>query len=605
MSIAKTYAAPLRAGSATAMAGLLNLQKAQRREAAISIACVSICAILIAALTAWQLSRTYREALAVGHVRASNLSLVLEEQTRRTVQALDFTLSLVGRDLERAPQTPSHDPDFTAKMRDQLLTLPYARALFVVGADGFIIQDSDVGTPDVSLADRDYFRAQAIDPKAGLYIGEPLKSRSTQIGSPWFLSVSRRINLPDGTFYGVAVAALQPKYFAQFYSKIDIGGDGVVALIHASALVIARYPEHENGEGVSLSGQKLFTTELKRGNSGTYTDISKVDGVERVYAYRTVSPFPLIVAVGLSRATLIAVWRSQAFVEASAGAAIIMFLMIGTLLILRRRAYNLRVAERLQHIERTETLGRITSTVAHDFNNLLAAIGGNLELLDIRLPEGDRSRKQLSTALCGIERGGRMVGQLLAFARQQNAEPTVENVCESVLSGAELLCQAARPCELHIDTPEEPLFSVLYPGDFDRMLMNLIVNARDASKHGGSINLSIRKENIAALQRKKWPDLTPGDYIACRITDWGQGIPPDVLRRVFEPFFTTKSDKGTGLGLSQVMAFARRSGGGAFIESAKGVGTCVTVMLPCAEPALGRRGPTDPGNPTRESSGYA
>jgi two-component system NtrC family sensor kinase len=585
------------------MPGLLNLRKVQRREATIFIACVSAVAILIAAFTAWQLLRTYDETLAIGHARSSNLALVLEEQTRRTVQSIDFTITRMGSSLVAAPGTPSHDPGFTAKLREILSSMPYVRALFVVGADGFIIQDTDIGTPHVSLADRDYFQSAATDSTGGLFIGKPIKSRSTQIGSPWFLSVSRRITLQDGTFYGVAVAAVEPQYFAQFYSEITVGKDGVVALIHNSGLVIARFPEHENGVGISLIGQKLFTTELKQASSGIYTDFSKVDNVERLYAYRTVSPFPLIVAVGLSKAALVAVWRSQAQVMTAAGAVITIFLLAGTLLILRRRAYDLTVAERLQNIDRAETLGRITSTVAHDFNNLLAAIGGNLELLDMRLREDDRSRKQLSTALGGIERGGRMVSQLLAFARQKKVEPSLENVCERVSSGAELLRQAARPCELQIDTPDEPLLSVFDRGEFDRMLMNVVVNARDASKPGAPISLSMEKLTIAPLDRKKWPDLASGDYIACRISDQGRGIPPDVLHRVFEPFFTTKSEgMGTGLGLSQVLGFARRSGGGAFIESTEGLGTCITVMLRCAEPALVGQQSDRPGGPTRESA---
>jgi two-component system, NtrC family, sensor kinase len=567
------------------MPGLLNLRKVQRREATISIACVSAVAILIAAFTAWQLLRTYDETLAIGHARSSNLALVLEEQTRRTVQSIDFTITNMGSSLVAAPGTPSHDSGFTAKLRELLSSMPYVRALFVVGADGFIIQDTDIGTPHVSLADRDYFQSAAAASTGGLFIGKPIKSRSTQIGSPWFLSISRRITLQDGTFYGVAVAAVEPQYFAQFYSKITVGKDGVVALIHNSGLVTARFPEHENGVGISLIGQKLFTTELKQASSGIYSDFSKVDSVERVYAYRTVSPFPLIVVVGLSKAALVAVWRSQAPVMTAAGAAIIIFLLAGTLLILRRRAYDLTVAERLQNIDRAETLGRITSTVAHDFNNLLAAIGGNLELLDTRLPEDDRSRKQLSTALGGIERGGRMVSQLLAFARQKKVEPSLENVCERVSSGAELLRQAARPCELQIDTPDEPLLSVFDRGEFDRML------------------ISVEKLTIAPFDRKKWPDLTSGDYIACRISDQGQGIPPNVLHRVFEPFFTTKSEgMGTGLGLSQVLGFARRSGGGAFIESTEGLGTCIMVMLRCAEPALVGQQSDRPGGPTRESA---
>jgi two-component system, NtrC family, sensor kinase len=571
------------------MAGLLNLRKAQRREAAISITCISICAILIAGFTAWQLLRAYRGAMTIGETRSSNLVLVLEEQTRRTVQAIDSALTNIGRNLEAAPQTRSHDPEFTANLRQQLSTLPYVRALFVIGSDGFLIQDSDIGTPNVSLADRDYFKAQS-SKDAPLYIGRPLKSRSTQIGSPWFLSISRRITLQEGIFYGVAVAAVEPKYFAQFYSKIEVGDGGVVALIHDTGLIIARNPEHEYGVGTSLSQQKLFTTELKRASSGTYSDFSKVDGTERLYGYRTVSPYPLVVAVGLSKASLVAIWRTQAFVEASAAGAVIIFLFVGTLLILRRRAYDLTVAERLQNIDRTETLGRITSTVAHDFNNLLAAIGGNLELLDMRLPEDDRSRKQLSTALGGIERGGQMVSQLLAFVRRTEVAATQENICERITKITELLRQAAHPCELQIHTAEADLHSIFDRSEFDRMLMNLVVNARDASKRGDTISISLEKTSVTQFDRKKWPDIKPGEYIACRITDSGAGMPPDVLRRVFEPFFTTKPQGvGTGLGLSQVTGFAGRSGGGAFIESTVGVGTCITVLLPALEPP--RAGP--------------
>src|SRR5438309_12114304 len=109
------------------MAGLLNLRKAQRREAAISITCISICAILIAGFIAWQLLRTYREAITIGETRSSNLVLVLEEQTRRTVQAIDFALTNISRKLEAAPQIRSHDPEFTANLRQQLSTLPYVR----------------------------------------------------------------------------------------------------------------------------------------------------------------------------------------------------------------------------------------------------------------------------------------------------------------------------------------------------------------------------------------------------------------------------------------------------------------------------------------------
>jgi hypothetical protein len=126
-------------------------------------------------------------------------------------------------------------------MRARLAELPYVRALFVVGADGFLIQDTDRDTPNVSLADRDYFRVHVDSADAGLYIGRPIQSRRQD--APWFLSMSRRITGDDGTFHGVAVAALEPKYFARLYGDVQVGTDGAVVLIHRSGTVIARHPE--------------------------------------------------------------------------------------------------------------------------------------------------------------------------------------------------------------------------------------------------------------------------------------------------------------------------------------------------------------------------
>lgn len=561
-------------------------QRQQRGDARLAITCAAGLVLLIAGVVGWEMQRTYREAIAAGRTRASNLALVLDEQTRRSVDAIDLTLLGIVDRLRDAPQTPSHDPALTRALRAQLANLPYVRAFFVVGADGFLIQDSDVGTPNVSLADRDYFKVHVHDPDVGLYIGRPLKSRSTQIGSPWFLSISRRITLPDGRFYGVAVAALEPKYFVGFYRSIDVGAGGVVALIHRSGLLIARYPEHERGVGVSHADRTLFTVELARAGAGTYIDYSKVDGTERLYGYRTVEPFPLVVAVGLSKSALLAAWRGQAMLAGAAAGAVILAVILATVLIIRRRARDLALAERLHDLERVESLARITSSVVHDFNNLLTVIGGNLEIAHGRLSDADQSKKQLSTALQAVERGDRMVAHLLAVARRDPIVLRQENISEQVGGMLELLGQAARPCELRFGEPAEALCCEIDRTEFERALINLVVNARDATTQGGAITVSVAAVPAAAFDRRKWPDLAPKDYVACSVQDHGAGIAPDVLRRVLEPFFTTKpAGIGTGLGLSQVFGFARRCGGGVDIESAIGVGTSVVIMLPRVYPA--------------------
>jgi two-component system, NtrC family, sensor kinase len=569
------------------MFGLQPLRKGDRREAAMTVASVAIVIVLIVGFAAVEMVRTYDATLRLGRVRSANLALVLEEQTRRTVQALDFSLLTVVDALRRDPGIPSHDPTMTGQLRARLAQLPFVRALFVVGADGFLIQDTDSDTPNVSLADRDYFRAQASDAGAGLSIGEPLRSRS--LGAPWFLSVSRRVTLDDGRFYGVVVAALEPKYFAHLYAGINAGKNGSIALIYRSGMLIARYPEHENGIGLSLANEKLFTGLPPAAAAGTYTETSKVDGVERLYGYRLVAPLPLVVAVGLSKASLLADWRVEASLAGGVTLALVVLMSAGTALFLRRRARDLRAAERLQQIEKTEAIAQMTSSVAHDFNNLLAVIIGNLELVAARLPADSPSTQKLGVALDAAERGERVVGQLLTFARQQPFVAAHESPAALIAGMSALLRQAARPCELRVEAAAGMWGCDIDKGQFERAMMNLVVNARDAMPHGGIVAVSMfnvpRRSLDRVTWRVTWPDLIPGDYIGCSLRDHGAGMAPDVLRHACEPFFTTKSDgRGTGLGLSQVFGFARQSGGGVHIRSEVGAGTVVTLLLPRSAP---------------------
>lgn len=555
----------------------------QKREALIAGATLLIFSLLLATVLSFQIVRTHRNAVHTGYVRANNLTKALEEQTRRIVQTLDFALADVARDLANDPDTPPHDPSFAERLRQALAQLPFARALFVVGRNGYVIHDSDLGTPNVSLADRDYFKAHLSGDVRGLYVGFPLQSRSTQIGSPWFVSASRSIRRDDGTFYGVAVAAVDPRYFGHFYSELGAAKELAIALVHESGLVIARYPEHTNGVGISLADQKLFTHELERASAGIFSDFSKVDRVERLYAFRKVESLPLIVSVGLNKSALLADWLRQTLVICAAAVGLISVLILGAILILRQRARDLVAAEHLHHVERLESLGQITSTVAHDFNNILILIGGNIEMAMRKLSPDDASQRRLSIALQAVQQGGRMAKDLLTFARHGSAEPKCEDLCQLLVRESELLRQAARPCDINLVVPEQRCEVVMDASGFERAVMNLVVNARHASKIGKLITVSAEIVAVTPADKKRWPGLAPGQYVACRVEDQGEGIPPERLPRVFDPFFTTKPDGlGTGLGLSQVFGFARQSGGGVYIRSQVGTGTTITLMLPLA-----------------------
>jgi signal transduction histidine kinase len=561
------------------MPRLQRLRGGFGREVAIALASVVVVIAFVISLVAWEMAVTYDDAIAIGWTRSSNLVWLLEEQTKRIVQAVDLSLTTVVETLHDSPGTPSHDPTLTKRLRFRLKDLPYVRAIFVVGADGFLIQDTDIDTPNVSLADRDYFRVHLDDPNLGLYIGQPLRSRSP--GAPWFVSMSRRITLDDGRFYGIAVAALEPKYFAQFYSDITVGDGGSVTLIHRAGTLIARHPAHERGEGLSFADSTLFTRHLPSA-SGTYFERSRVDGIDRIFSYRVLDPLPLVVVVGIAKSTLLADWWHKARLAGTATLAVVLTILAGTVLFLRRRAVELAAAERLQQIEKTEAIGQMTSSVAHDFNNLLAIIGGNLEIVEQRLRADDAVRKRLGVALDAVDRGSRIVNQLLAFARRQPLSPTRENPARLVGAISDLLRQAARPCPLVIDDAPDVWSSDIDAGQFERAVLNLVINARDASSEtGASVTVSLVNVPRRELDHVEWPDLIPGDYIACRVRDQGQGMPAEVIRRACEPFFTTKRDgQGTGLGLSQVFGFARQSGGGVRIQSTVGSGTTVTLLLP-------------------------
>jgi hypothetical protein len=193
------------------------------------LAPAALLVIGILLLVALELRQTYSEAARRGEEDARNLVHVLAEQTERTFQAVDLTLLGVRDALAAAPGMPDNDVRFRDALKERLAALPYVRALYVIGPDGFITHDTDYpSTPRVSLADRPYFKAHQENPAVGLHVERPLRSRSVGV---WFVSFSRRINRPDGSFGGTVVAAVEPRYFEHFYSGLSVGQDGFIALL--------------------------------------------------------------------------------------------------------------------------------------------------------------------------------------------------------------------------------------------------------------------------------------------------------------------------------------------------------------------------------------
>jgi signal transduction histidine kinase/ActR/RegA family two-component response regulator len=245
----------------------------------------------------------------------------------------------------------------------------------------------------------------------------------------------------------------------------------------------------------------------------------------------------------------------------------------------------------LQQAQRIEAVGRLTTGVAHDFNNLLTAIAGNLELLALRIAKDERAERLIAAAQRAADRGAKLTQQLLAFSRQQRlaSEPLDLN---RLVENTRGLLRSTIAQSVRI---ESQLAENLWPalGDANQIelvVLNLVINARDAMPVGGAITIETANATLPEPSRPEEPKA--GDYVMLSVADTGSGIPADVLDHVFEPFFTTKEfGKGSGLGLPQVLGVAQQLGGGIRIDTKLGEGTRVKVYLPRAinvELAAGR-----------------
>jgi signal transduction histidine kinase/transposase InsO family protein/ActR/RegA family two-component response regulator len=243
----------------------------------------------------------------------------------------------------------------------------------------------------------------------------------------------------------------------------------------------------------------------------------------------------------------------------------------------RRRAEALLV-----QAQRLEAVGRFTGGLAHDFNNLLQALGGCLSMIRRRTAE-PQVQPLLEAGQQAVDRGAKLVQQLMAFARRESLRPRPIDVRDQVLAMSALLERVMR-ADIRIETRFGPgLWPVsVDPTQFELALINLAVNARDAMPGTGSLTIEAVNETLVPGH----PTGLEGDFVHLSVADTGCGMTPDVLASAFDPFFTTKGvGKGSGLGLAQVYGFARQGGGVAWIESEEGRGTAVHLLLRRGEAA--------------------
>jgi two-component system cell cycle sensor histidine kinase/response regulator CckA len=242
--------------------------------------------------------------------------------------------------------------------------------------------------------------------------------------------------------------------------------------------------------------------------------------------------------------------------------------------------------EKLAQSQRLQEVGQLAGGIAHDFNNLLTVILGGVDELLAR-PHEDGEAEDLRQIRASAKRGAALVAQLLAFGRRQTLLPRVLALNDAIRRAAALLERVlGEGIRLVLELEEPGRLVRVDPTQFDQVLVNLAVNARDAMAGQGVLTIASGRRMLLRPEPIGGETVPPGRYVTIEVRDTGAGIPADVLPHILEPFFTTKRERGgTGLGLSTVHGIVSQSGGYLTVESRVGAGTCVRILLPRHEAA--------------------
>ncbi|HET6231882.1 MAG TPA: PAS domain S-box protein, partial [Longimicrobiaceae bacterium] len=266
-----------------------------------------------------------------------------------------------------------------------------------------------------------------------------------------------------------------------------------------------------------------------------------------------------------------------------------------------RSAEALRQSEeRLRQAQKMEAVGRLAGGIAHDFNNLLTAITGNAQLLLADMAPDAPGREDLSEIDRAAARAAELTRQLLVFSRKQMVHPEVLDLNAQVAEMDKLLRRLIGE-DVKLVTVLDPALAPIKAdgGEMGQVLMNLVVNARDAMPRGGTVRVETRNETLTAADARRHPFVVPGPHVLLQVSDDGTGMDDETLSHLFEPFFTTKAQgKGTGLGLSTVYGIVKQSGGAIWVDSEPGRGSTFRIYFPAA----GAERAT-PGETARASAG--
>src|SRR6185312_11066462 len=547
------------------------------------------------------------------------LDMVFAEQTVRTIETVDVVLRSVVEAQEAAPAA------LDAVLERRIRGVAQIKALALADSIGKVYattqQTHPAMIPPAGMALLEQYKAH---PQKKLLFSAPFRDADNN----WTSLMSCPIISASGTIEGVALAYLNLRFFENFYRSVELSENGSIILHLRDGTVLARYPHVDSAIGTSFGDLPPFTEVLAHKMAGTLLMESPIDGSIRITAIRALKGFPLAVMISVEEGRLLVGWRRDAMVLVIA-AVLAGSVIIGLLLLLARQSRQVetllgnaqearatveqankqlreemsereRAESALRQSQRIEAIGQLTGGVAHDFNNLLTVVLCNVELLQ-RKKSFDQpdSAERLAAIRAAANRGATLTGHLLAFARRQPLQPKAVDL-NAVVEGMRDLMDSALGSKVRLALQLAPDLSpaMVDQTQIELVILNLVINARDAMPDGGSVTIETRNQPATETARKDGKEASR--FVAIIVRDTGTGMTPEVKAKAFEPFFTTKAPgAGSGLGLSQVFGTARQSGGEVQIDTELGKGTAVCVLLPRATPATLDR----PAADTQEGQG--
>ena len=584
---------------------------------------------LNATATAMHLMAMRAAIVADAMRQIARLDIVFAEETGRAVETVDLILRTAIETWRRLQATPPVDSRaFNTLLERRVEGVRPVLIVAITDPDGRVLYSSEPSPPpELRPADRALIRAQATSANPHLVFGPPWRGPDGK-----WTSLMVRPSGSGSRPAGAAIAYLNLPYFTDFYKAVELPENGAVLLHLRDGTVLARYPPDDAFVGRSYADLPPFKNILAQAAAGTVAMDNPFEGGRRVVAIRAPKAFPLAVSVSVAEGGVLAGWRQQTLTSSLvvlAASAI----TVGLLLVLAERSWQVegllgeyrtakeaaeeanrrlleQMAEReraeaaLRQAQRIEALGQLTGGVAHDFNNLLTVLIGNIELVERSAAPDPSLHARLGAMRAAAERGALLTGHLLAFARRQSLSPRPVDL-NAVVAGMQELLRSALGHGVQLEAKLAPdLWAAMVdPTQIELVILNLVINARDAMPKGGSV--TVETENCHRLPSGRSEAPVEGEYVALRVRDVGTGMTPVVQARAFEPFFTTKGPgAGSGLGLSQVFGTARQSGGDVTIDTTPQVGTTVSVYLPrAAQPA--ERLPADDAAAAERSSDHA